>query len=140
MAPFIPSFPGVRTSSAPRCLRSFLLSTLMVSGMVRISRYFLAAQTKARAIPVFPLVGSIIKVFLPIRPCRSAASIMARPIRSLTLPRGFLNSNLARISACSPLEIQFSRTSGVDPIVFVTSVKISPTFRPPPFLEFRHVL
>ena len=36
MAPFIPSVPGVRTSSAPYALSSVLLSVLMVSGMVRM--------------------------------------------------------------------------------------------------------
>ena len=38
MAPFIPSAPGVSTSSAPRALRSLRRSTLMVSGIVRMSR------------------------------------------------------------------------------------------------------
>ncbi len=36
MAPFIPLAPSVRTISAPYAFRMFLLSTLMVSGMVRI--------------------------------------------------------------------------------------------------------
>ena len=35
---------------------------LMVSGMVRQSRYPLTAQTNASPIPVLPLVGSTIKV------------------------------------------------------------------------------
>jgi hypothetical protein len=32
-------------------------STLIVSGIVNMSRWFLTAEMKARAIPVFPLVG-----------------------------------------------------------------------------------
>jgi len=36
----------------------------IVSGMVRISLYPLVAQTKARAMPVLPLVGSTITVSL----------------------------------------------------------------------------
>ena len=38
MAPFMPSAPGVSTSSAPIALSRVRLSTLIVSGMVRISR------------------------------------------------------------------------------------------------------
>jgi len=48
----------------------------------------LAAQTKASAIPVLPEVGSISTVSGPIRFSRSAASTMARPIRSFTEPSG----------------------------------------------------
>jgi hypothetical protein len=56
-APFIPSAPGVNTSSAPKALSRFLRSILIVSGIVRISLYPLAAATQASPIPVFPLVG-----------------------------------------------------------------------------------
>ena len=37
IAPPIPSEPGVKTSSAPKTLRNFLLSIDMVSGMVKIN-------------------------------------------------------------------------------------------------------
>ena len=50
MAPFIPSGPGVRTSSAPNAASSLRRSTLIVSGMVRMRRYPRAAATKASAI------------------------------------------------------------------------------------------
>lgn len=36
MAPFMPSAPGVRTSSAPRALSRLRRSMLMVSGIVRM--------------------------------------------------------------------------------------------------------
>jgi hypothetical protein len=72
--------------------------------------------------PVLPEVGST-KVVRPgrIRPAASSASIIATPIRSLTLPIGLKNSSLARTLATMP----FSRanlsslTSGVSPIVSV---------------------
>ena len=57
----------------------------MDSGIVRISRYFRYAQTNARAIPVLPLVGSMITVSGFKIPLRSASTIIAMPIRSLTL-------------------------------------------------------
>ena len=50
--------------------------------------------------PVFPLVGSTSTLFPGwIAPSRSAASIMARPIRSFTLFAGFWPSSFATIRA-----------------------------------------
>src|SRR3990172_6878533 len=46
-APAIPSFAGVKTSSAPKSSRSFLLSMLIDSGIVSMSLYPFAAQMKA---------------------------------------------------------------------------------------------
>src|SRR5665647_2611076 len=71
----------------------------------------------ASAMPVLPLVGSMI-VVLPgaIRPSRSAASIMARPMRSLTLPPGLNDSSLPSTSAPVSSEMRLRRTSGVRPI------------------------
>jgi hypothetical protein len=71
----------------------------MVSGMVRTILIPRAAQTIASAMPVLPLVGSTITVSGPINPASWAASIIATPIRSLTLPAGLKNSSLATISA-----------------------------------------
>jgi len=99
MAPFIPSAFGVSTSPAPRCLSSIRRSMDMLSGMVRISRSPLAAQIKASPSPVLPLVGSMMVVSLLIFPSAIPASIMARAMRSLMLPMGFLDSCLARIVA-----------------------------------------
>jgi hypothetical protein len=61
------------------------LSRLMDSGIVRISRYCRYAQTNARAMPVLPLVGSMITAFGFKIPLRSASAIIATPIRSFTL-------------------------------------------------------
>ena len=79
----------------------------------------MAAHTKAKAIPVLPLVGSTMVVSGPIRPSASKASIMDQPMRSLTEPRGFMNSHLPRISARTPWAwaILDMRTSGVLPMV-----------------------
>ena len=67
---------------------------LMLSGIVRMHRRLLTAQTNARAMPVLPLVGSMMVVLGPIRPSRWAAAIIARPMRSLTLESGLKNSSL----------------------------------------------
>jgi hypothetical protein len=61
----------------------------------------LAAQTNASAMPVLPLVGSTMTVSRSMRPSRSPASIIARPMRSFTLASGLKNSHLASTVACS---------------------------------------
>ncbi len=60
IAPFIPNAPSVRTISAPYAFNRFLRSTLIVSGIVRMTLYPLDAPIAARPIPVFPDVGSMI--------------------------------------------------------------------------------
>jgi len=99
----------------------------MVSGMVRTSLYPLAAQTKARAMPVLPLVGSTITVSLVMWPALSAASIMETPIRSLMLPQGLKDSSFATTVASSPSAILFSRTRGVLPMSSVMLLAIFAT-------------
>ena len=66
-------------------------------------RYPFTAATSARPIPVFPLVGSMM-VVRPgwIHPDFSAASIMRRAMRSLTLPPAEKNSHFARRLHCKP--------------------------------------
>ena len=91
----MPSAAGVSTTVAPNAFNSRRRSMLMLSGMVRISLYPLAAHTNASAMPVFPLVGSTMTVSGSILPAFSPASIMASPIRSLTLDNGLKNSHLA---------------------------------------------
>src|SRR5689334_17209237 len=89
---------------------------LIVSGIVRISRYPLAAQTRASAIPVLPDVGSTMTLRPGwMRPSASAAAIIDMPMRSLTLPPGFIDSSLPRIVAPDPAAIRLSRTRGVRP-------------------------
>ena len=90
----------------------------MVSGIVRISLYPFIADTRARPTPVLPLVGSMIVAPGFSLPSFSAASIIANPIRSFTLPPGLKNSTFAIIGVSTPrnLEYLFSSTSGVLPI------------------------
>ena len=72
--------------------------------------------------PVLPEVGSI-SVVRPgaMRPSASSASIMATPMRSLTLEIGLKNSSLTSRSATTPFSAakRSTRTSGVSPIVWV---------------------
>ena len=66
--------------------------------------------------PVFPLVGSTITERPgSSSPSRSAASIMATPIRSLTEPPGLKNSSLATTSPGRSAPRRGSATSGVLP-------------------------
>ncbi len=126
IAPFMPLGPSVRTTRAPRIFRILRRSTVIVSGIVRTSLRPLAAATKASAIPVLPLVGSIRIVSLLMRPLFRASSIIAKPMRSFTLESGLKNSSLSRISAWAPCAaaVRFRRTSGVLPIVSVMSLYI----------------
>ena len=82
--------------------------------------------------PVLPEVGST-STPRPgaILPCASRASIIATPMRSLTLEIGLKNSSLARRCAPTPfsLAIRSSRTSGVSPIVSVIEVVDAPACR-----------
>src|SRR5207302_909270 len=80
-----------------------------------------AAQVNASAMPVLPLVGSMIVVPLLILPSRSAASIMDTPIRSLTDQRGLKFSSLATTVAWLSPAMRRRRTRGVWPIVWVMS-------------------
>ena len=84
--------------------------------------------------PVLPLVGSRMMVSGPISPSRSAASIIATPMRSLTLPAGLKDSSFATTCAAAPSVTRRSRTSGVFPISCVMSsamrMSASPRGRP----------
>ena len=122
IAPGLPSVPGVSTSSAPKIDSNCLRSKDIVSGIVRRSLYPLAAQTKAREIPVLPLVGSTITVSFLMSPLSSASTIMATPILSLTLAMGLKDSSLATTSAFAPSVMWFSLTSGVFPISSLESL------------------
>src|SRR5271165_1139595 len=79
--------------------------------------------------PVLPEVGST-STPRPgeILPCASSASIIATPIRSLTLPIGLKNSSFPRRRATTPfsLAIRSMATSGVSPIVSVIEGYIFP--------------
>ena len=64
---------------------------------------------------MLPLVGSTIVPPGRSFPSRSAASIMRIPIRSFTLPPGFMYSSLASRVGPSSEPTRCSRTSGVPP-------------------------
>ncbi len=72
--------------------------------------------------PVFPLVGSMIVPPGRNAPARSAASTIAIPTRSFTLPPGFRPSTFASNSAPPSLK-RDSRTSGVPPTASSTESK-----------------
>ncbi len=74
--------------------------------------------------PVLPLVGSMMTVLSLISPSRSAASIIARPMRSFTLQSGFMFSTFATTVATQPSVTCRSRTCGVLPMHWVMSSKI----------------
>ena len=74
----------------------------MVSGIVRMIRYPREVATAARPMPVLPLVGSMMTESGVSRPEASAASIIARAMRSFTLPAGLKASSLARMTASRP--------------------------------------
>jgi len=81
----------------------------------------------ARPIPVFPLVGSTIVPPGRRSPARSAASIIARPMRSFTEPPGFSISSFARtsgwwLSGPRSRVTRVNRTSGVWPTSSRTDV------------------
>ena len=97
-----------------------LRSALIVSGMVRISLYPFTAQTKARAIPVLPLVGSMMTVHPGIAgPVRSPADIAAVPqgLRDLfhydMLARGVHVARRGMINLSVPMtEKDFDKLAG----------------------------
>ena len=66
--------------------------------------------------PVLPDVGSTMTLSPGVMsPSASAASIIARPMRSFTLPAGLADSSLPRMVAPVPSEIRDRRTRGVPP-------------------------
>mmetsp|Transcript_27370 Transcript_27370/g.76770 ORF Transcript_27370/g.76770 Transcript_27370/m.76770 type:complete len:265 (+) Transcript_27370:447-1241(+) len=119
MAPPMPLAAGVRTTSAPKALRSTRRSMLMLSGIVRMSLYPLLAATMANPMPVFPLVGST-RMVLPgvMSPRSSACVIMLSAMRSLTEFAGLEDSSLHTISPTQPSSagMAFNLTMGVFPI------------------------
>jgi hypothetical protein len=84
MAPGIPRDPSVNTNLAPYAANSLRRSRLIVSGIVSVIGIPLAAATKARAMPVLPLVGSTNSLPGPSKPRCSASHTIAAPIRHLT--------------------------------------------------------
>ena len=116
--PFIPFDPSVSSIVAPYALRIFLLSTLIVSGIVRITLYPFAVPTDASPIPVLPDVASIMVEPGFNLPSFSAASIIASAILSFTEPAGLKYSSFTKTLALRPssLSIFETSTNGVLPI------------------------
>src|SRR5438132_5404521 len=112
---------GVMITSAPRARSSRAFSWDILSGMVKMQRYPFTAAAIASPTPVLPDVASTISPPGLRRPSRSAASIIATPMRSLTEPPGLKNSALAYSGVRIPWATLFSRMSGVHPIVSRTS-------------------
>src|SRR3990172_2386105 len=83
------------TTSAPSARSRRDFSWDILSGMVKMQRYPFTAAAIASPTPVFPDVASTITPPGLSRPSRSAASIIASPIRSFTEPPGLKNSALA---------------------------------------------
>src|SRR5437867_5527018 len=104
-------------TSAPSARSSRAFSCDILSGMVKMQRYPFTAAAIASPTPVLPDVASTIRPPGLSRPSRSAASIIASPIRSFTEPPGLKYSALAYTGVRIPWVTRFSRTSGVQPIV-----------------------
>src|SRR6267378_3573219 len=104
-------------TSAPSARSSRAFSCDILSGIVKMQRYPFTAAASASPTPVLPDVASTIRPPGFRRPSRSAASIIARPIRSFTEPPGLKNSALAYTGVRIPSVTRFSRTRGVQPIV-----------------------
>src|SRR5688500_3991828 len=83
--------------------------------MTKMQRYPRAAAAIASPTPVFPEVGSTIVPPGRSFPSRSAASIIAIPIRSLFEPPGFRYSSFASSVGATSRAIRSSRTIGVLP-------------------------
>src|ERR1017187_8935627 len=123
MEPAMPSKPSVRIRLAPSALSTLRRSTDMVSGMVSVMGYPRAAATKARAIPVFPLVGSMSALPGFRMPRFSASQTIEAPIRHFTEYAGLRPSILASTTALPPSVTRLRRTSGVEPMLKELSSK-----------------
>src|SRR5690349_6812909 len=104
-------------TSAPRARSSRAFSCDILSGIVKMQRYPFTAAANASPTPVLPDVASTISPPGLSRPSRSAASIIAMPMRSFTEPPGLKNSALAYTGVRTPCVTRLSRISGVQPIV-----------------------
>ena len=104
--------------------------------MVNTALYPLTVATIASAIPVFPDVGSTIVSPGFSKPFFSASSIIARPIRSLTLLAGLNISNFPKRFAQFSSGILFIFTMGVPPIVARILSKIGILFSPEKIINY----
>ena len=121
--PSCPVRPGVRISLAPNATSTLRLSMVMVSGMVSTHSMPRDAAANASAMPVLPLVASMMVLPGPNRPRFSASATMAAPMRHLTEYAGFRPSILASTVAEAPAVIRLILISGVRPMDWELSSK-----------------
>ena len=131
-APGIPFGPSVSTSFAPSIASTLRRSMLIVSGITSVIAYPRVAATNASAIPVLPLVGSMISFPGLSTPRFSASHTIAAPMRHFTEYDGFRPSTFPSTVPPTPFAIRFSRTSGVRPIESALSLNQLATI---PFLS-----
>ena len=116
MAPGMPSTPSVRTRLAPRTLSSFLRSRLIVSGIVSVIAYPRDAATNASAMPVLPLVGSMISLPGTSMPPLLGVPYHRRADAALDRVRGVAPLDLGENRRRQPLASLLILTSGVLPM------------------------
>src|SRR5215470_10055250 len=116
--PLLPSSAGVNSSAAPYSSSSWRRSILTFSGSTARNRYPRRRASIARAMPVLPLVGSMmIRGVLGKRsPLASASSSIASAMRSLTEPDGLAPSSFAHRRTPGAGPKLGSSTRGVLPI------------------------
>ncbi len=130
-APLEPSAPGENRTSAPKASSSSILSADTLSGTTTARRYPRIRAMRARAIPVFPELGSMSRSPGRSRPLVSAAATMAAATLSLTEPVGRCHSHLAKIR--TPVgDSRVSSTRGVSRMPNSVRSINSPTSLPRP--------
>src|SRR6266480_3739513 len=107
---------GIRSTSAPSALISWMRSSVKQSAITISARYPFARHTRASAGPVLPPVYSTTVSPGETRPSRSAPLIIARAIRSFIDPVGFAYSSFSHSSAPFAGAQRRNRTRGVWPI------------------------
>src|SRR5215467_16210556 len=112
----MPSGLGISSTSAPNACIVRIFSSANASEDTIRNGYPLTAQTNASDEPVLPPVYSTTSWPGRRRPSASAASIIARAIRSLYEPVGLAASIFTHTSAQSSSASCASRTTGVAPI------------------------
>src|SRR3984893_12850599 len=123
----MPSGLGISSTSAPNATIVRIFSTANASEDTIRNGYPFTAQTNARDEPVLPPVYSTTSWPGRRRPSASAASIIARAIRSLYEPVGLAASIFTQTSADPASARQASRTTGVLPIAESPPVRSIPT-------------
>ena len=101
IAPFMPFAPSVKTSCAPYAFKRFLRSTLIVSGIVKMTLYPRDAPTDARPIPVLPLEADIYAKLEYFNPAGSVKDRIARAMIDDAEAKGLLKEGSVIIEPTS---------------------------------------